>query len=327
MKPFDYHRLANEQALDDIRPARFLAGGTNLIDLMKHEIETPDALVDVSRAGMDTITETGSGLVVGSQVSNTDLASHPAVRRYYPALSSALLSGATQQLRNKATTGGNFLQRTRCQYFYDTTRACNKRAPGSGCDALGGLNRHHAILGASEQCIAVHPSDMAVAMAALDAMVHTRKAGGETRVIPAAQLHRLPGDRPDIDHVLDAGELITSVELPANPPRLQAYRKVRERSSYAFALVSAAVALDVENGTMRNVRIALGGVAHKPWRASRAEAMLDGRTGSADLFARAMEAELADAKGRGHNDFKIRLAARTVAAVLRELTEATENEV
>ncbi|MCB1461167.1 MAG: xanthine dehydrogenase family protein subunit M [Nitratireductor sp.] len=326
MKPFDYHRLASEEALGKMEAGRYLAGGTNLIDLMKHQIETPDALVDVTRAGMDTITETDGGLMVGSQVTNTDLASHPAVRRDYPVLSSALLSGATQQLRNKATTGGNFLQRTRCQYFYDTTRACNKRAPGSGCDALEGLNRYHAILGASEHCIAVHPSDMAVAMAALDAVVHTRKRDGETRAIPATELHRLPGDRPDIDHVLEDGELITSVELPVRPPRLQAYRKVRDRASYAFAVVSAAVALDVDDGRMRNVRIALGGVAHKPWRASRAEEMLEGQQPSAELFDRAMDAEMAEAKGQGHNDFKIRLAPRTVVAVLRDLTEVTEND-
>jgi xanthine dehydrogenase YagS FAD-binding subunit len=242
------------------------------------------------------------------------------IRRDYPVLSSALLSGATQQLRNKATTGGNLLQRTRCQYFYDTARACNKREPGSGCDALDGLNRFHAILGASENCIAVHPSDMAVAMAALGAVVVTRKRDGTEGRIPVTELHRLPGDRPDLDHVLDEGELIVAVELPASPPRLQSYRKVRDRSSYAFAVLSAAIALDLEDGHMRNLRIALGGVAHKPWRATKAEAMLEGKMPEAALFMEALEQEMADAEGHGHNNFKKILAPRVVVAMLRELT-------
>ncbi|VVT13282.1 xanthine dehydrogenase family protein subunit M [Hoeflea sp. EC-HK425] len=320
MKPFDYQRLETPEHLGHVDAGRFLGGGTNLIDLMKHQIETPDVLVDVTRAGMDRIEERGDAVLIGSQVSNTDLASHPLIRRDYPVLSSALLSGATQQLRNKATTGGNLLQRTRCQYFYDTARACNKREPGSGCDALDGLNRFHAILGASENCIAVHPSDMAVAMAALGAVVVTRKRDGTEGRIPVTELHRLPGDRPDLDHVLDEGELIVAVELPASPPRLQSYRKVRDRSSYAFAVVSAAIALDLEDGHMRNLRIALGGVAHKPWRATKAEAMLEGKMPEAALFMEALEQEMADAEGHGHNDFKKILAPRVVVAMLRELT-------
>ncbi|MBV6651810.1 MAG: xanthine dehydrogenase family protein subunit M [Hoeflea sp.] len=320
MKPFDYQRLETPEHLGHVEAGRFLGGGTNLIDLMKHQIETPDVLVDVTRAGMDRIEERGDAVLIGSQVSNTDLASHPLIRRDYPVLSSALLSGATQQLRNKATTGGNLLQRTRCQYFYDTARACNKREPGSGCDALDGLNRFHAILGASENCIAVHPSDMAVAMAALGAVVVTRKRDGTEGRIPVTELHRLPGDRPDLDHVLDEGELIVAVELPASPPRLQSYRKVRDRSSYAFAVVSAAIALDLEDGHMRNLRIALGGVAHKPWRATKAEAMLEGKMPEAALFMEALEQEIADAEGHGHNDFKKILAPRVVVAMLRELT-------
>ncbi|WP_375588583.1 xanthine dehydrogenase family protein subunit M [Hoeflea alexandrii] len=320
MKPFDYQRLETPEHLGHVATGRFLGGGTNLIDLMKHQIETPDVLVDVTRAGMDRIEERGDAVLIGSQVSNTDLASHPLIRRDYPVLSSALLSGATQQLRNKATTGGNLLQRTRCQYFYDTARACNKREPGSGCDALDGLNRFHAILGASENCIAVHPSDMAVAMAALGAVVVTRKRDGTEGRIPVTELHRLPGDRPDLDHVLDEGELIVAVELPASPPRLQSYRKVRDRSSYAFAVVSAAIALDLEDGHMRNLRIALGGVAHKPWRATKAEAMLEGKMPEAALFMEALEQEMADAEGHGHNDFKKILAPRVVVAMLRELT-------
>ncbi|GAB5461036.1 FAD binding domain-containing protein [Hoeflea alexandrii] len=320
MKPFDYQRLETPEHLGHVATGRFLGGGTNLIDLMKHQIETPDVLVDVTRAGMDRIEERGDAVLIGSQVSNTDLASHPLIRRDYPVLSSALLSGATQQLRNKATTGGNLLQRTRCQYFYDTARACNKREPGSGCDALDGLNRFHAILGASETCIAVHPSDMAVAMAALGAVVVTRKRDGTEGRIPVTELNRLPGDRPDLDHVLDEGELIVAVELPASPPRLQSYRKVRDRSSYAFAVVSAAIALDLEDGHMRNLRIALGGVAHKPWRATKAEAMLEGKMPEAALFMEALEQEMADAEGHGHNDFKKILAPRVVVAMLRELT-------
>lgn len=325
MKPFDYSRLENAHDLSDVANGRYLGGGTNLIDLMKHQIETPDTLVDVTRAGMEEIEERDGSVIIGSQVSNTNLAAHPLIRKQYSVLSTALLSGATQQLRNKATTGGNFLQRTRCQYFYDTKRACNKREPGSGCDAMNGLNRFHAILGESEHCIAVHPSDMAVAMAALDAVVLTRKPDGSERRIPAADLHRLPGDRPDLDHVLDHGELIVAVELPASPPKLQAYRKVRDRSSYAFAVVSAAVVLDVEDGEMRNVRIGLGGVAHKPWRASKAEAALEGKTPDAALFMQAMEREMADAEGHGHNDFKIALAPRVVVSMLKELTGLRDN--
>jgi len=325
MKPFDYNRLENAHDLSDVATGRFLGGGTNLIDLMKHQIETPDMLVDVTRAGMDEIEEGDGSVIIGSQVSNTNLAAHPLIRKQYSVLSTALLSGATQQLRNKASTGGNFLQRTRCQYFYDTKRACNKRKPGSGCDAMNGLNRFHAVLGESEHCIAVHPSDMAVAMAALDAVVLTRKPDGSERRIPAADLHRLPGDRPDLDHVLEQGELIVAVELPASPPKLQAYRKVRDRSSYAFAVVSAAVVLDVEDGKMRNVRIGLGGVAHKPWRASKAEAALEGKAPDAALFMQAMDQEMADAEGHGHNDFKIALAPRVVVAMLQELTGLRDN--
>lgn len=320
MKPFEYHRLANAQDLPSIANAMFLGGGTNLIDLMKHQIETPDVLVDVTRAGMDRIEARDGKVIIGSQVSNTDIAAHPLIRERYSLLSSALLSGATQQLRNKATTGGNLLQRTRCQYFYDKARACNKRAPGSGCDAINGLNRFHAILGASKDCIAVHPSDMAVAMVALDAMVQTCKSDGTQRHIPVADLHRLPGDRPDRDHVLEDGELIVAVELPANPPSLQAYRKVRDRASYAFAVVSAAVAFDLEGGLMRKVRIGLGGVAHKPWRAEKAEAVLEGKTPDMKRFIQAMDEEIAHADGHGHNDFKMSLVPRLVVSMLKQLS-------
>ncbi len=316
MKPFSYARATSAEAQ---RNARYLGGGTNLLDLMKLEIERPDRLVDVSRLDQ-TIEDVDGGLKIGAAVTNSVLAADPRIRQRYPLLSSALLSGATQQLRNKATTGGNFLQRTRCHYFYDTARGCNKREPGSGCDALEGLNRQHAILGTSEHCIATHPSDMAVAMAALDAMIVTVRAGAQGREIAARDLHRLPGDTPQIDHVLEPGELITHVMLPANPPAFQAYRKVRDRASYAFALVSAAVALDLDAGRFKNVRIALGGVAHKPWRADKAEAMLEGKAPSLGLFAEAADAELVDARGHGQSKFKVPLTKRLIIAVLRDMT-------
>lgn len=318
MKPFDYH--ASTAADDAVRHAgRFLGGGTNLVDLMKLEIEQPDALVDVSRLPAGMSRGDRGGWVVDAAVTNAALSADPGIRAAYPLLSTALLSGATQQLRNRATTGGNFLQRTRCQYFYDRARACNKRAPGSGCDALEGLNRFHAILGASEHCIAVHPSDMAVAMAALDAEVETLRPDMSSRRIAATELHRLPGDQPERDHVLDEGELIVRVHLPADPPSRQVYRKVRDRSSYAFAVVSLAAAVDMKDGRLSRVQLALGGVAHKPWRAKKAEAMLTGEAPSAALFRRAADAELAEARGRGHNDFKIDLVRRLIVATLEGL--------
>ncbi len=316
MKPFSYARATGAEAQ---RNVRYLGGGTNLLDLMKLEIERPDRLVDVSRLDQ-TIEDVEGGLKIGAAVTNSMLAADPRIRQRYPLLSTALLSGATQQLRNKATTGGNFLQRTRCHYFYDTARDCNKREPGSGCDALEGLNRQHAILGTSEHCIATHPSDMAVAMAALDAMIVTVRAGAQGREIAARDLHRLPGDTPQIDHVLEPGELITHVMLPANPPALQTYRKVRDRASYAFALVSVAIAFELDEGRFKNVRLALGGVAHKPWRAEKAEALLEGKAPSPTLFAEAADAELVDARGHGQSKFKVPLTKRLIIAVLRDMT-------
>ncbi|MCO6391172.1 xanthine dehydrogenase family protein subunit M [Aliihoeflea aestuarii] len=327
MKPFNYSRAADDKAAVTSargQGARYLGGGTNLIDLMKHEIEQPDALVDVSRLPHEAIEETGDGVRIGAAVTNSALAGDPIIRERYPLLSTALLSGATMQLRNRATTGGNFLQRTRCQYFYDTQRACNKREPGSGCDAVGGLNRFHAILGASEQCIAVHPSDMAVAMVALGAHVETALGEGSGRTLPADALHRLPGDTPHIDHQLRHGELITHVVLPKAAEH-QLYRKVRDRSSYAFAVVSIGVAFDLLEGNFMNVRIALGGVAHKPWRAARAEEILEGKAPSPELFAKAADAELAEARGYGHNDFKIPLMRRLIIASFGEMTAKQEN--
>ena len=321
MRPFDYHRIdaVEEIAAHAGEQSRFLAGGTNLVDLMKHEIETPERLLDISRLALAQI-EPGKdgGLQVGALVTNTALASDARVRERWPLLSAALLTGATAQLRNRATTGGNLLQRTRCYYFYDTARPCNKREPGAGCAALEGHNRIHAILGTSEHCIATHPSDMAVAMVALDAQVCVRGRDGTLRELPVDQLHRLPADQPEHDTILSPGELISHVYLPAPPPGRQRYRKVRDRSSYAFALVSVGVILHVVEGQVDEVRIALGGVAHKPWRARKAEAALRGQAATDDNFARAADAELTEARSYGGNDFKIPLARRTLVATLRD---------
>jgi xanthine dehydrogenase YagS FAD-binding subunit len=270
MMPFTYERATDAssaaQAAAAQPGAKFIAGGTNLLDLMKLEIEQPAHLVDITRLPLRQIEPAEGGVRIGSQVTNSELASHPLIRQRYPVLSKALLAGASGQLRNKASTGGNLLQRTRCYYFYDTAKACNKREPGSGCAALQGFNRIHAILGASESCIAVHPSDMAVAMTALEATIETVLPHGSKRTIPIADLYRLPGTTPHIETSLQPGELITAVVLPAPPAGNQTYRKVRDRASYAFALVSIAAIMRVEDGRVRDARIAMGGVAHKPWR-------------------------------------------------------------
>lgn len=330
MIPFEYRRAADAQeavATVAARPdAVFLGGGTNLVDHMKLGVAAPHMLVDVSRLPLTEVEETpAGGLRVGAAVRNSDLAAHPLVRQRYPALARALLSGASGQLRNTATTGGNLLQRTRCRYFQDVTSPCNKREPGSGCAAIGGWDRHHAVLGASEHCIAVHPSDMAVGLLALDATVHVLGADG-ARTLPLADLHRLPGDAPERDTVLAHGELITAVELPpaSSMTRRSTYRKVRERASYAFALVSVAAALDVDDdsGVVRDARIALGGVAHKPWRAGRAEDVLRGAPATEESFRLAAGAELAAAEVRDGNAYKVPLARNTIVAVLRDLTEA-----
>ncbi|MEV0972242.1 FAD binding domain-containing protein [Microtetraspora glauca] len=325
MIPFEYLRAgdpAEAVAAVAERPgAVFLGGGTNLVDHMKLGVAEPDMLVDVSRLPLDRVEETATGLRVGAAVRNSDLAAHPLVRERCPMLARALLSGASGQLRNAATTAGNLLQRTRCPYFQDVTTPCNKREPGSGCSAIGGYTRYHAILGASEQCVAVHPSDMAVAMVALDAVVIVLGPGGE-RALPLADLYRLPGDTPQRDTVLEHGELVTAVELPDLPfARRSAYRKVRDRTSYSFALVSVAAALDLDGGTVRDVRLALGGVAHKPWRAVLAEEELRGKPATEDAFRRAADAELAAARPLPGNEFKVRMARNTIVATLRDLTE------
>jgi xanthine dehydrogenase YagS FAD-binding subunit len=324
MKSFTYERAdsVSRAAAALAKPgAKVIAGGTNLLDLMKLQVESPSQLVDISRLPLDKIEETPEGgLRIGATVRNSDLAADPRVRRHYGLLSRALLAGASAQLRNKATTGGNLLQRTRCYYFYDVTKPCNKREPGSGCAALGGLNRIHAILGASDQCIATHPSDMAVAMRALDANVEAVNAAGETRAIPIAEFHRLPGNTPQIETTLRAGEIITAVTLPPPPPGVQIYRKVRDRASYAFALVSVAAVVETSRGVIRSARLAFGGLAHKPWRVPQADEGLVGRSTNAETFDAAATAVLDGARGYGSNDFKIPLTRRTLHAVLAVAT-------
>jgi xanthine dehydrogenase YagS FAD-binding subunit len=302
--------------------AKYLGGGTNLIDLMRENVEVPSALVDVTGLS-DRIEETDDGgLRIGAAARNTAVAEHPFVRARYPMLTRAIVAGASAQIRNMATVGGNLLQRTRCAYFYDTDGSrCNKRSPGEGCDAIDGFNRGHAILGGSRACVATHPSDMCVALAALDAIVHLRSASGE-RTVALCDFHRLPEGRPDMESVLDPGELITTVELPASAITAHStYRKVRDRSSYAFALVSVAAALELDGDTIADVRLALGGIATKPWRAWRAEEALQGRPATETSFLEAADAELADARPLAGNAFKIGLTRRTIAAVLQQLTE------
>jgi len=324
MRPFTY-----EQAYDATsavatvtgRPgATYLAGGTNLVDHLKLGVATPDLLVDVSGLPLDEVVATADGgLRIGATVRNSDLAAHPDVRRGYPVLAQALLAGASGQIRNAATTGGNLLQRTRCRYFQDLTTPCNKRDPGSGCPAREGFHRNLAVLGASEHCVATHPSDLAVALAALEAVVVVLGPAGERRVA-LADLHRLPGDHPEQDTTLAHGELVTGVELPAlSFAGRSAYRKVRDRASYAFALVSVAAALDLRDGVVRDVRIALGGVAHKPWRATLAEDALRGGPATEAAFRAAAETELAQAEPLPDNAFKVPLARNTITATLRGL--------
>jgi xanthine dehydrogenase YagS FAD-binding subunit len=313
MRPFTYERVTSPAAAAlaaRAKPgAKFIAGGTNLLDLMKLQIETPQHLIDVGPAGLDKIEATpDGGLRIGALVTNTDLAGDARVRRDYGVLSRALLAGASGQLRNKATTAGNLLQRTRCPYFYDTAQACNKREPGSGCAAIGGFSRQLAVIGVSDHCIATHPSDMAVAMRVLDARVETVNASGEARAIPMAEFHRLPEDRPHIDTVLPPGDLITGVTLPAPIGGTHVYRKVRDRASYAFAVVSVAAVLQRDGSG----RVAFGGLAHKPWRVEAAEAALPQGAQAVAAIA------LADAKPTHENAFKVTLAERTLAAVISD---------
>lgn len=322
MKPFTYSRAAEaSRAVQEVTSdagAKFIGGGTNLVDLMKYNVEQPAHLVDINRLPLDGIEELpGGGLRIGALAKNSDMADHALIRERYPVLSEALVSGASPQLRNLATAGGNLLQRTRCYYFYDVGfTQCNKRKPGSGCAALDGYNRIHAILGASDKCVATHPSDMAVAMAALGAIVQVQGSGG-VRQIPIAEFHRLPGDTPEVDTTLKHGELITSIDLPPMPAaRHSHYLKVRDRNSYAFALVSVAAVLSTDGGRIRDARIALGGVAHKPWRVPAAEQSLVGEKAGGETFRAAAEQIVNGAKPLEHNAFKVELAKRSVIRAL-----------
>ncbi len=325
MRPFTYERATDPGAAVAAASragAKFISGGTNLLDLMKLEIEQPTHLVDISRLPFMDIEELpDGGLRIGAQAANSDVAADRRVRTRYPVLSQALVAGASGQLRNKASIGGNLLQRTRCPYFYDTAAGCNKRDPGSGCAAIGGFNRIHAILGASDACIATHPSDMAVAMTALEAEIELLDAD-QARRVAIGDFYRLPGNTPHIETVLGPGEMITGVILPPPPPGRQVYRKVRDRASYAFALVSVAAIVATDGGRITATRVALGGVAHKPWRSVEAEAALEGRPATMATFRAAAEAAMAQAVGRGHNDFKIDLAKRTLCRTLAQAAQA-----
>jgi xanthine dehydrogenase YagS FAD-binding subunit len=320
MNPFNYQRAtAPEEAVHAVSAhgAKFLGGGTNLVDLMRYNVEHPTTLIDVTRLDFNQVVTTGKTTTIGAGVRNSDLANHETIRTNYPLLSQALLSGASPQLRNMATTGGNLLQRTRCYYFMDTAfPACNKRTPGSGCAALKGFNRIHAILGASNECIATNPSDMNVALAALNATIHVTGPKGK-RIIPFAEFHRLPGNTPQLDTNLEPSELITAVELPAPKfTRHSYYLKVRDRQSYAFALVSVAAGLEISGNTIQSAGLALGGVAHKPWRSLEAEKFLVGTIASPDAFKKAADFALAGAQAQEHNAFKIELAKQSVVRAL-----------
>jgi len=326
MRPFNYLRAADAGAAVQAAAAnpqsRFLAGGTNLLDLMKEDVERPTELIDVTRLDLAAIRETpGGGVSIGALAKNADTANHALIRARYPLLTKAIVAGASAQLRNMATNGGNLMQRTRCQYFYDLAMPCNKREPGTGCGAREGLNRMHAILGWSEKCVAVYPGDMANALYALEAVVRVRGANGRERTIPVGEFHRLPGDTPERDNSLEHGELITAIELPRSPFAKNCwYLKVRDRASYAFALVAVAAALELDAGKIRQARVVLGGVAHKPSRSAEAEAALAGKPPSEDAFRRAADAALAGAKPLAQNAFKVELGRR---AIVRTLMRAT----
>lgn len=327
MNRFDYVRPGTVaeavQALGADPAARFIAGGTNLIDLMKYDVEKPGKLIDITRLPLGEIEERDGGLRIGALVTNAALAYDARIKECYPLLSSAILAGASAQLRNAASTGGNLLQRTRCYYFYDTATPCNKREPGTGCSAIGGVNRIHAILGASDQCIATHPSDMCVALAALEATVQVSGPQGD-RAIPFAEFHRLPGDEPAKDTNLAPGEIIVAIDLPAQTFATHyTYLKLRDRLSYAFALVSVAAALDLDGQTIRTARLALGGVAHKPWRNGEAEALLQGQTATRKTFEAAADLILREAKPQSTNGFKLELARRAIVRGLEQAAAGT----
>jgi xanthine dehydrogenase YagS FAD-binding subunit len=327
MRPFNYTNakdVASAVKLLTANPsAKFLAGGTNLLDLMKEDVERPDQLIDITRLPLTQIRTISAGanqggISIGGLGKNTDAANHPLIRQNYPLLTQAILAGASGQIRNMATNGGNLMQRTRCPYFYDVAMPCNKREPGTGCGALEGINRMHAIFGWSDKCIAVYPSDMAVALAALDAVVVVSNTAGQERRIPLADFHRLPGDSPEKDTNLNHGELITTIELPKNKFAEQSYYlKVRDRASYAFALISVAAALEIDGNRIIRARLAMGGVAHKPWRALKAEQMLAGKEATEANFRAAAAAEMSDARPLAHNKFKVELGSQSIALALQ----------
>jgi xanthine dehydrogenase YagS FAD-binding subunit len=326
VRPFRYVRASDPNAAAGAvaanPQAKFLAGGTNLLDLMKEDVERPTELVDLTRLKMKEIRPMRGGVSIGALATNTETANHPLIRQSYPLLTQAIVAGASGQIRNMATNGGNLLQRTRCQYFYDTAMPCNKREPGTGCGAREGLNRIHAILGWSEKCVATYPGDMANALYALDAVVRVRGTGDVERTIPVTEFHRLPGDTPEKDNNLQHGELIVAIELPrSNFAKNSYYLKVRDRASYAFALVAVAAALELDGGTIRQARVVLGGVAHKPWRSREAEAALSGKPASEESFRRAAEAALAGAKPLARNAYKVELGKR---AIVRALMRASK---
>jgi xanthine dehydrogenase YagS FAD-binding subunit len=319
---FDYVRVSSQKAAIDAlnkdATSQFIAGGTNLVDLMKRGVAAPQKLIDINYLPLRSIEQINGFIRIGALALNSEVAEHELIIKKLPLLSQALKAGASPQLRNMATVGGNMMQRTRCTYFYDTTMPCNKRQPGSGCGALNGYNRMHAVFGASDKCIAVHPSDMCVALAALDAIVVISNNKGERR-IPFGDFHRLPANTPEKDSNLERGELITAIEIPDNDAFLKnvLYEKVRDRASYAFALVSVAVALDMQENTVRNARLAMGGVAHKPWRLTASENFLKGKTASIDNFKKAAAIAMNDAKGYGFNNFKLTLAPNTIVQSLK----------
>src|SRR3712207_1888365 len=326
MRPFKYNRATDPNgaaaAVGANPQAKFLAGGTNILDLMKEDVERPNELVDLSRLKLAEIKAAGGGVSIGALATNTDTANHPLVRRNYPLLTQAIVAGASAQLRNMATNGGNLLQRTRCQYFYDTAMPCNKREPGSGCGALEGLNRIHAILGWSDKCVATYPGDMANALYALDAVVRIKGANGQERTVPVNEFHRLPGDTPQQDTNLQHGDLITAIELPkSNFAKNSYYLKVRDRASYAFALVAVAAALELDGSNIKQARVVLGSVAHKPWRSQEAEAALAGKPVSEESFRAAADIALREAKPLAHNAYKVELAKR---AIVRALMRASK---
>lgn len=323
MRPFEYVRAADAAssvaAVASVPSAKFLAGGSNLVDLMKEDVERPTRLVDIRQLPLRQIQRTRAGLSLGALATNTETANHPQIRENYPLLTQAIVAGASGQLRNMATNGGNLLQRTRCNYFYDTATPCNKRDPGSGCGAREGLNKIHAVLGWSEACVATYPGDMANALYALDASVRVRGTDGRERLIPITDFHRLPGDAPQRDNALEHGELILAIELPVSSAefaRNSHYLKVRDRTSYAFAMVAVAAALQLDGDRIRQARVVLGSVAHKPWRSVEAEAVLVGESANEDTFRRAAHAALHDARPLAHNAYKVELGQRSVVRAL-----------